>query len=467
MTNTIDCDFVVIGSGPAGQKAAIQGAKAGRRVVLIERDRVIGGACVHSGTIPSKSLREAALRRSATSSTGMRELLVDVRTTVDAHDAYMTRQLERNGIAIVRGRARFANAFAIDVLHRDGSHSSVTAPRLLVATGSRPRAPTGLTIDHEHILDSDSILSLDYVPRSLLVLGGGVIASEYASIFATLGCRVVQADRAAQPLSFVDAELSRHYAEHLDANGSTFLGGHTIESLDWDGVGSVNASFSNGARVSADKALVALGRTANVDGLGIENLPLAQSPRGDLLVDHEFRTSQPHIFAAGDVIGPPALASSAMEQGRRAACHALGLEVAPEPVSRVPSGIYTIPEIAMVGLDTAGVVERCGGALVGRASFAEIARGHISGARDGLLKLIADPNGEHVLGVHIVGAGATELVHIGQMGLAAHARVDTYVDNVFNFPTLAEAYRVAALDIVRQRDAPSLLRRNRPIDAHA
>ncbi len=471
MNDRTEFALAIIGSGPAGQKAAIQAAKAGKRVALIERDRAVGGACVHTGTIPSKSLRELALhveRRGASAAPhSLPELLAGVRDTIQAHDDYMRRQLERNGVTLIHGRAQFVDAVTLGVTQRDGSAWPVLAQRYLIAAGSRPRSPPQLPVDHDNVLDSDSILSLEHVPRSLLVLGGGVIASEYASIFAALGCRVLQADRAERPLGFVDAELVRHYQAALADHGGKFHRDHAIESIDWDGLATVTARFGNGRQLAAEKVLVALGRVANVEGLGLDAIGVALTTRGDIAVDAEFRTSVPHIFAAGDVIGPPALASSAMEQGRRAACHALELDVAHEPVPRVPSGIYTIPEIAMVGLDTASVVERYGGALIGRAHFAEIARGHICGDRSGLMKLIADPSGERVLGVHIVGAGATELVHIGQMGLAANASVDTYVDNVFNFPTMAEAYRVAALDIVRQRRGASLLRGRRPVDAHA
>lgn len=451
-------DFLVIGSGPAGQKAAIQAAKAGRQVVMLEREREVGGACVHTGTIPSKSLREQALRRRFAGAPSamdvpLDELLAGVGDTIAAHDRYMAAQLERNGVQLIRGRARFLDRGHVEVRQISGARLVFGASRIVIATGSRPRAMADVPVDHEHVLDSDSILSLAYLPRTLLVLGGGVIASEYASMFSALGCRVTQADRNDRPLPFVDPELTAYYAETLRMQGGQFLAGHTARSVEWDSVSQVRTVFENGATLATDKVLVAFGRTANVDELGLDAAGVSLTRAGHIDVDHELQTAVPGIYAAGDVIGPPALASTAMEQGRRAACHALGLYSLGELRERIPVGIYTIPEISSVGLDEGAARTHFGGALVGRARFGEIARGQIAGTPHGLLKLVADPDGRRVVGIQIVGPGATELVHIGQMGLAADFDVDTYVDTVFNFPTMAEAYRVAALDVVRQRRA--------------
>jgi NAD(P) transhydrogenase len=448
-------DVVVIGSGPAGQKAAIQAAKAGRRVAVIERDRQVGGACVHTGTIPSKSLREHALRQRVRQvnlmEARLQSLLDGVGGTVAAHDAYMAAQLDRNDITLLRGRASFVSANELTMRRIDGSQSSIHAPIIIIATGSRPRVPPKLPIDHEHLLDSDSILSLAYLPRSLLVLGGGVIASEYASMFAALGCQVTQADELDQPLAFLDPELTGFYLDELRRNGGEYLPNVEAVNARFDGISRVRTEFRDGRVIVTDKVLVALGRVANVDNLNLEAAGIKLTPRGHVQVDENLQTTAPGVYAAGDVIGPPALASVSMEQGRRAACHALGLLVPSDPVSRLPSGVYTIPEIATVGLDEHGARQHFGGALVGRARFEEIARGHINGSQRGLLKLVADPGGRRVVGVQIAGDSATELVHIGQIGLAAELDVDAYVDNVFNFPTMAEAYRIAALDIVKQR----------------
>jgi NAD(P) transhydrogenase len=448
-------DVVVIGSGPAGQKAAIQAAKAGKRVAVIERDRRVGGSCVHTGTIPSKSLREHAMRQRVRHVNLMDEpiqtLLDGVAETIAAHDVYMAAQLERNHIALLRGRASFTAPDALAMRRIDGSQTTVRANIIIIATGSRPRTPAHLAVDHEHILDSDSILSLAYLPRSLLVLGGGVIGSEYAATFAALGCKVWQADQFDQPLAFLDPELTSFYVDELRRNGGEYLPRADAISTKWDGISQVRTDFKDGRSIMADKVLVALGRIANVDGLKLEVAGVALTTRGHIQVDDRLKTTVDGVYAAGDVIGPPALASVSMEQGRRAACHALGLLVPSDPVSRLPSGVYTIPEIATVGLDEHGARRHFGGAIVGRARFEEIARGQINGCQRGLLKLVADPGGRRVVGVQIAGDGATELVHIGQLGLAAELDVDAYVDNVFNFPTMAEAYRIAAFDIVKQR----------------
>jgi NAD(P) transhydrogenase len=450
-----DYDVVVIGSGPAGQKAAIQAAKAGKRVLVIERDRQVGGSCVHTGTIPSKSLREHAMRqrirRVDLMDQPIQSLLDGVGETIAAHDAYMAAQLERNDIALLRGRASFIAPHELAVQRIDGTRHALRAPIVIIAAGSRPRPPAHLSVDHEHVLDSDSILSLAYLPRSLLVIGGGVIASEYAAMFAALGCKVTQADQLDQPLAFLDPELTSFYLDELRRNDGEYIPRAEASSARFDGVSQVRVEFKCGRVISADKVLVALGRLANVDGLNLAAAGVQLTERGHVRVNDCLETTAPGVYAAGDVIGPPALASVSMEQGRRAACHALGLLVPSDPVSRLPSGVYTIPEIATVGLDEHGARRHFGAALVGRARFEEIARGQINGSQRGLLKLIADPGGRRVVGVQIAGDGATELVHIGQLGLAAELDVDAYVDNVFNFPTMAEAYRIAAFDIVKQR----------------
>jgi NAD(P) transhydrogenase len=299
------------------------------------------------------------------------------------------------------------------------------------------------------VLDSDSILSLIYLPRSLTVLGGGVIACEFASLFAALGVEVTMVDSNARPLSFLDPELTARFLAVFERLGGRFLPGQKLESVAWDGGSAVVTRLLGGASLRSEKCLCALGRVANVAGLDLAAAGIALSPRGHVPVDGELRTCVPHIYAAGDVIGPPALAATAMEQGRRAVRAALGLCLHGSG-EHVPIGIYTIPEIASVGLSEAEAVQKHGGALVGRARFEELARAHINGETEGLLKLVAAPDGL-VLGAQIVGEGATELVHVAQMALAGKLTLDAFVDNVFNFPTLAEAYRVAALDAQARR----------------
>ena len=462
MSTVIHYDIVVIGSGPAGQKAAIQGAKAGKHVAMIEREPGVGGGCVYRGTIPSKTLRESALqmdrmKRSSTSldrktpsnilvSTLMRR----VDEVVTSHGDYMMNQLTRNGITLFHGRARFCSDSLIEMLTVDGMTQTLTADTIVIATGSRPRAPVEIPIDHEHILDSDSILSMIYLPRSLTVLGGGIIASEYASIFAALGVQVTIIDRADRPLQFFDAELTRTFMQSFELDGGRYCGGQKIKDVQWDGISQVVTTLQDGQAFTSDKMLVALGRQANLEDLNLSATGLTVTEKGTLAVNEHGQTAIPHIYGVGDLIGPPGLASTAMEQGRRAVCHALRL---PEGqfAGIIPVGIYTIPEMASIGLDESAARIRYRGVIVGRARFNEIARGQISDIRNGLLKLVADPTGGHLLGVQIVGEGATELIHVGQMALQHAATVDSFVENIFNFPTLAETYRVAALDIVGQR----------------
>jgi NAD(P) transhydrogenase len=305
-------------------------------------------------------------------------------------------------------------------------------------------------VDHENILDSDSMLSFMYLPASLTVLGSGVIACAYASIFAALGVQATIIDRYERPLGFMDAELTQRFVRSFEAHGGRFLGQQRLLNVAWDGLSAVVTTLANGATIRSEKLLCTLGRVANIAGLNIAAAGLACAPSGLLEVDEHCRTAVPHIYAVGDIIGPPALASCAMEQGRRALRHALGLEVG-HPPELIPIGLYAIPEMASVGLNEAEARQRYGGVLVGRARFDELARGQIAGITDGLLKLVADPQGQRLLGVQIIGEGATELIHVGQMGLLAHCDVDTFVDHIFNFPTLAEGYRVAALHIAKQR----------------
>ncbi|MDO8357334.1 MAG: Si-specific NAD(P)(+) transhydrogenase [Nitrospirota bacterium] len=461
MSDATHFDIVVIGSGPAGQKAAIQGAKAGKRVAVIEREPGVGGGCVYRGTIPSKTLRESALQldRSKRSSTTLdvrmppnilvASLMRRVDEVVTAHGVYMEKQLKRNGISFFHGRVKFCSATLLEMLSVDGVKQLFTADTIVIATGSRPRAPVEIPIDHEHILDSDSILSMIYLPRSLTVLGGGVVASEYASIFAALGVQVTIIDRADRPLQFLDAELVKMFVQSFEQQGGRYCAGQAIKDVRWDGISQVVTTLQDGQVITSDKMLVAMGRQPNLEDLNLSATGLPLTERGTLSVNEHCQTALPHIYGVGDLLGPPGLASTAMEQGRRAVCHALGL---PEGRSSdIPVGIYTIPEMASIGLDEAAARARYREVLIGRARFDEIARGQISGMSNGLMKLVADPTGVYLLGVQIIGEGATELIHVGQIALQHAATIDSFVENIFNFPTLAEGYRIAALDIAGQR----------------
>ncbi len=471
-------DLVVLGSGPAGQKAAVQGAKAGGRVLVVESERRVGGACVHRGTIPSKALRETALslttfrrRSGGVFDVSMPEdlkissLMLRMDAVIRAHERYMSDQLARNGIEVWHGKGRFISSSGeLEVRGLDGRRRRANGRNVIIATGSVPRTPPGIPVDHEHILDSDSILSLGYLPTSLAVLGAGVIASEYASIFAALGVRVTMIDQGARPLSFLDAELTDRFVLGLETSGGRFIGTSKIERVAGDGIGEVVIQLTDGPTIRAEKMLCAQGRVANVDGLDIEVAGLQKTARGLLEVDANCQTAVAHIYAVGDVIGPPSLASTSMEQGRRAARHALGLEVTGTS-EMIPLGIYTIPEMSSIGLSEQAAAERYGAAVVGRARFDELARGQISAIEDGLLKLVTDAEGRRIVGVQIVGEGATELIHVGQMALLAGFEVDAFVDNIFNFPTLAEAYRVAALDVIKRRASRARARSQPPESA--
>jgi NAD(P) transhydrogenase len=456
-------DIVVLGAGPAGQKAAVQGAKAGKRVLLVERDAAVGGECVHRGTIPSKTLRETAVALSGwkqrvaspvqtdlDAGTKVASLMKRLGDVQRAHERFIAQQVDRNGIESWQGRARFVTPHEIEVLAPDGSKRRAHGDVILIATGSRPRKPAEIPVDHEHVLDSDSVLSMIYLPKSLCVLGSGVIAAEFATIFQALGVRVTMIDKSARPLAFLDPEIAELFVRRFERAGGTFIPGQRPVSVEFDGCDAVVSKLENGTLVKAEKMLVALGRTASLAGLDVAAAGLKVNERGFLGVDANCRTEVAHIYAAGDVIGPPSLATSSMEQGRRAIRHALGLPLG-APIETIPVGIYTIPEIASVGLTAAEVEKRHGGAIVGRSRFEELARGQINGETEGLLKLVADPAGERLLGAQIIGEGATELIHLAQMALIGGMSIDTFVDNIFNFPTLAEGYRVAALDIAGQR----------------
>jgi NAD(P) transhydrogenase len=456
-------ELVVIGAGPAGHKAAIQAALAGHKVLLVDRYPTPGGECVHRGTIPSKTLRESALylaglkQRAAGIATAelgaqtkVESLMRRLGHVQQAHEQFMRSQIELPGVEFARGRARFVAPHELELALPGGGKRIVIGDFFVVATGSRPRLPAEMQIDHEQILDSDSMLSLIYLPESLTVLGAGVIASEFATIFQALGVRVTMIDKSPRPLGFLDPEITERFVKVYQTLGGTWLPGKKPVSCRFDGVSATVTTLEDGTTICSEKTLVALGRTASVAGLNLEAAGLAVNERGYIPVDANMRTQVEHIYAAGDVIGPPALAASAMEQGRRAARHIFGLALGTSSET-IPAGIYTIPEMSCVGISEEEARKRHGSALVGRAYFSELARGQISGDTEGMLKLVAEPGTGRVLGAQILGEGATELIHLAQLAMVGGMTVDTFVDNVFNFPTLAEAYRVAALECIGQR----------------
>ena len=459
-----DFDLICLGSGPAGQKAAIQAAKAGFHAAIIEREPQVGGSCLLSGTIPSKALREQALRyrrmRGSASSLAVElrgdaplsALLSGVDAVIAAQDRYLQAQLARNQVELVRGRGVLLDANRIEVQRLDGTRCVLHAPRILLATGSRPRHVSAIEVDHEHVLDSDSILSLPYLPRTLIVLGSGVIACEYASIFAALGCRVTLVDKAAEPLGFLDPALRAGFLTAFRAMGGEYRAGAEVCGARFDGFSQVEVLLKDGDLLRSDIVFAAFGRVANLDGIGLDRLRLDINARGHVQVDGHFETNIAGIYAAGDAIGPPALACAAADQGRRAALAAFGLPP-PAATSLVPTGVYTIPEIACVGLSQTEAAAKKLDIIVGRADFGEIARAHIAGEATGFLTLICDRGTARVLGVQIIGEGATDLVHLGQAAIANSAAADFFVEQIFNFPTMTEAYRIAAFDVMKQRAA--------------
>ena len=455
-------DVVIIGSGPAGQKSAIQSAKAGQSVAIIERDNLFGGACVHRGTIPSKTLRENALRvkhmrQNAAlvdfklgEDTEMATLVNRLEDVLKAHDKYMREQISRNNIERIHGRASFIDNQTVKVTKVGGDEIVINTKKVIIAAGSYPRNPDNIPIDHEHVLDSDSILSMLYLPASLTVLGGGVIASEYASIFQALGVKVTMIDKYPTPLGFLDEDMTDTFVSAFENMGGTWRGNQQVEKVYWDGISEVVTECADGRVVRSQKLLCAAGRIANVGDLKLENAGLALNERGLISVDDNLCTSVENIYAAGDVIGPPSLASASMEQGRRAACNALDIPLG-DLSKLIPAGIFSIPELSSVGLTEKQAREQHGDVIVGRAKFEEVARGQISGNTEGMLKIVADAKGKKILGVMLVGESSTEVVHIGHMAMLCNAEVDIFVESTFNFPTLAEAYRIAALEILAKR----------------
>lgn len=458
-------DVLVIGSGPAGQKAAVQAAKSGRSVAIVELEKGVGGACVYRGTIPSKTLRATALNLrqlrecseyaevSVAPNIEVATLMRRLDDVIESHASTMKDQLLSNGIVLVRGRASVSGKNEITVTSIRGAKNKLTAPIIVVATGSRPRKPPEIPVDHEHILDSDSILSMIYLPKTLTVLGAGVIASEYASIFTSLGTKVTIVDGGSAPVSFMDPELCERFVEDFESNGGRYIPNSKIKNCSWDGLRHTVTELESGEIIRSDKVLCALGRLANVEGLGLEELGVELSRRKQIVVDGNCQTAVASIYAVGDVIGFPALASTSMEQGRRAMCHALGLPQGLD-ATFTPIGIYTIPEISSVGLTEEQAIEKYGACTVGRANYSEVARGKISRLENGLLKIVADSKGEKLLGAHILGEGACNLIHIAQVALISGWTVDAFIQNIFNFPTLAESYRIAALNLVNRLTVP-------------
>lgn len=458
----MDYDVLIIGSGPAGQHAAWQAAHMGKRSAIIERKPRIGGAGLQTGTIPSKAMREVAYQFSHSGYGGMRQalmpdsrnrrgLLADAvrrkEVVIAQQESVILQRLLRSGVALIPGEASFADAHTIQVTDAAGNKHMHTASVIVLASGSRPRRPPHVPFDKKMVLDSTSILNLRHLPDSLLVVGGGVIACEFVSIFAALGVEVSVVDSHTQLLTYLSEDVVGVLAESFLSMGVTFHMRESVREIRREGNGTVT-ELESGQKIYTDAVLFAQGREPNSEKLNVSQAGIIAKD-GWLEVNKYFQTSVPHIYAVGDLIGRPALASTGMEQGRAALLHAFGGK-SHVTAENLPMAVYTIPEISYVGKTEAEAQQENIPYVIGRAYFKDSARGQIIGDAHGLLKLIVDARNEKLLGVHIVGEQASELIHIGQLVMNLHGSVRDLVSNVFNYPTLAECYKLAALDCCNQ-----------------
>jgi NAD(P) transhydrogenase len=456
-----DFDVLVIGSGPGGQKAAIAAAKLDRRVAIIERKDMIGGVCLNTGTIPSKTLREAILYLTGLDQREMYGQAYRVKDEITIADLaartthvvsremdVVRNQLSRNRVTTLTGTGSFVDPHMVDIDDSIGRVRQATADKIVIATGTRPARPASVQFDERTVIDSDGIVHLKKVPRSMVVAGAGVIGIEYASMFAALGTKVTVVEQRDRMLEFCDGEVVEALKYHLRDLAVSFRFGETVSSVEARPEGAI-ATLASGKKIPADTVMYSAGRQGASDHLNLDAAGLTADKRGRIVVDEFFRTSVPHVYAVGDVIGFPALAATSMEQGRLAALHACG-----EPLHALgqiqPIGIYSIPEISYVGQTEEQLTKDSVPFEVGVSRYRELARGQIIGDSYGMLKLLVSLDDHTLLGVHVFGTGATELVHIGQTVMGCGGTVDYLVDAVFNYPTLAEAYKVAALDAMNK-----------------
>ena len=450
-------DLIVIGSGPAGQRAAIQGAKSGKRVALIEKREVLGGACINSGTIPSKTMREAVLHLSGfhyqniyginyrvKEKISMADLSFRVQHVIKTEVDVTQAQLTRNGVDVLTGVASFVDPTHLRVVNTMGQ-IDLEGTATVIATGTKPAASAKVPLNGNTIINSDQILQMPGIPKTLIVVGGGVIGVEYTCMFAALGVRVILVEKRPRLLEFADSEIVEALSYHLRDHRVTMRLNEEVESVEEATGCGVVANLQSKKKISGDALLYAVGRQGNIDDLNLQAAGIAADARGRSPVDEDFRTSQPHIYAAGDVIGFPSLASVSMEQGRLAAAHAFGSKLHSNPAF-YPYGIYTIPEISFIGKTEEQLTDEDVPYEVGLAYYREIARGQIRGDTTGRLKIIFHRETKELLGIHIIGEGASELLHIGQAVLVLKGTVEYFVDTVFNYPTLAECYKAAAFN---------------------
>jgi NAD(P) transhydrogenase len=451
-------DMLVIGSGPAGRRAAVQAAKLGKSVIVADKGRRLGGVSVHTGTIPSKTLRETVLNLSGWRERGFygrgyrvkqdiskADLIQRLHKTLDHEVEVLQHQFMRNNVRHVQAAVRFRDAGTAVLTNEQGDMSEIAFDKALIAVGTKPYRPDSIPFDHERVYDSDEILEMGVLPRSLTVVGGGVIGVEYATIFSALDVPVTLVESRQAILEFIDDDIVDDFIHQMRERGMQIRLGTQVKSVTVL-PHAVETHLSDGRMVRTDALLYAAGRTGNVASLGLETIGIEADARGRITVDPlTFQSCVPNIYAAGDVIGFPSLASTSMEQGRIAACHAFSV-TPPKAPETFPYGIYAVPEISTVGLSeqearAKGIPYECG-----IARFRETSRGHIMGVDSGFLKLVFALDSRRLLGAHIVGEGATELIHIGQAVINLGGTVDFFVENTFNFPTLAEAYKIAGLD---------------------
>ncbi len=458
MTASYDFDLLCLGSGPAGQRAAVQAAKLGYRAAIVEKGRIVGGVCVDTGTIPSKTFREAVLSvartarpaepggRPQTQRPTIAQLLARVTDVTRRECDVICQQLERNDVAVLWGRAVFTDPHTV-VVELESGRQTVTADRILVAVGTQPAPPPGAAPEGQVVLTSDDILHLQALPRTLAVVGAGVIGLEYASMFSALGVPVTLVEKRDRFLEFLDDEIVDELMHQMRQRGVIFRLGETVARLEVSDGPPRRAVLllESGKRIVTDAVVFSAGRVGATAPLNLAAAGLEADDRGRLHVDEMFRTAAPHIYAAGDVIGYPSLAATSSEQGRLAACHAFGAPAGPM-AHHFPLGIYSIPEVSMVGATEHDLTRQKVPYESGVARYREIARGQILGDDSGFFKMLFHRDGRRLLGVHTIGSGATELIHIGQAVLGLGGGLDYFLDTVFNYPTLAECYKVAALD---------------------
>ena len=458
-------DLLVIGTGPAGQKAAVQAAKLGKKVGVIERREVVGGVCTNTGTIPSKSLREAVLyltgfRQRSLYGEGyrlkphitMEDLAFRCNHVVKNEVHIIENQMARNNVGVIYGLASFVEPHRLAITHSTGT-TEHTADYIVIAVGSQPARPSTVPFDGTTVIDTDDLLRLRRLPSSLTIIGGGVIGSEYASILAPLEVEVELVDRRPRLLEFVDEEIIDVLQYHMQNIGVALYLNEEVLSIEKRGDGQVRVTLKSGKEINASTLMYAVGRQGATDALNLESVGIKPDNRGRIRVNESFQTDIPHIYAVGDVIGFPALASTSMQQGRHAACHAFGQSCGTD-TDLLPYGIYSIPEISMVGRNEQSLTKDSIPYAVGIARYREIARGQLIGDEIGMLKILFHSRTREVLGVHALGEGATELIHIGQAVMAFRGKLDYFVDTVFNYPTLAECYKVAALDGLNRLPRP-------------